>query len=129
MILKFNVLFIKIPARIFEDTDKIFYNLHGKVKAKQFGKKSKRITLPDTTGYYTAAGITKSWFWKTNRHVDQQNRRDNLEIDPHNHVNLIFEKSSSVEKGQPSCRWRRWVTGHRAVRDRLSESRCGLCAS
>ena len=99
------MLSIKISAIIFEDTDKIFYNLHGKVKVKHFGKKSKRrITLPDTMGYCMVAGITISWFWKTNRHTDQQNRRDDLEMDRHNDVNLIFEKSSSREKEQPSRR-------------------------
>ena len=76
--------------------------MRGKRIANSIWKEKNKVqglTLSDFKMHYKAIRTKTEWYQGNNKQLDQRNRIENPEIDPHKYSQLIFEKGTKANNG------------------------------
>jgi hypothetical protein len=122
----FNAISIKISIQFFIDLERAISKLPWNNKnpriAKTLLNKNPRIgktllnnkrtsdgiTMPDLKLYYRAIVINTAWYWYNDRHVDQWNRIEDSEMNPHTYGHLIFDKGAKTIQWKKDSIFNKW---------------------
>jgi hypothetical protein len=114
-IYRLNAIPIKIPTQFFTEIKWEIYKFIWNNKKPRVAKTilnnkttSGGISMPDLKLYYRAIVIQTAWYWYSDRQVDQWNRTEDPEMNPHTFCYFTFDRVAKTIQWKKDSIFNKW---------------------